>query len=289
MNKKATILISILSILLVILGVVFYKQNTTLKEVNQQFEIEKSALEDEYSELSIQYEGYGLRINNDSLANLLSSERSKVVNLLEELKMTKASNAKKVTALRKELSVLRKVMAHYVAQIDSLNLANTELKKENREVTKKMVTFKKKKESLEKEKEILTKKVNLASILETTNIHITPLSKRNKKTSKIKKMVKIKMDFNINENISASVGNKDIYIRITKPDETILTKSDNNLFTFENSQINYSIKKPIVYSGEQMQVTVYWKVEEFLYPGNYIFDIFADGYIIGSSTLELDD
>lgn len=53
-------------------------------------------------------------------------------------------------------------------------------------------------------------------------------------------------------------------------------------FTYENRELDYSIRKYIEYTGEEQQVTVYWNVEEFLYPGTYRFDIFAEGTLIGS-------
>jgi hypothetical protein len=36
-----------------------------------------------------------------------------------------------------------------------------------------------------------------------------------------------------------------------------------------------------------MPVTMYWDVEEYLHPGKYRVDIFADGYLIGSKEFEL--
>ena len=79
-----------------------------------------------------------------------------------------------------------------------------------------------------------------------------------------------------------------MYIRITKPDNDVLTKSQSNTFQYENRTLNYSIKKYIEYTGEEQNVTVYWNVEEFLYAGTYRVDIFADGILIGSQRFTLD-
>ena len=61
----------------------------------------------------------------------------------------------------------------------------------------------------------------------------------------------------------------------------------NALFHYEDSDINYSSRKLIEYTGEEMNLCIYWPVEEFLYPGDYRVDIFADNYLIGSRNFEL--
>ena len=44
----------------------------------------------------------------------------------------------------------------------------------------------------------------------------------------------------------------------------------------------------IEYTGEELNdVTMYWAVEEFLYPGEYRVDIFADNYKIGTRSFTL--
>ena len=47
-------------------------------------------------------------------------------------------------------------------------------------------------------------------------------------------------------------------------------------------------RKLIEYTGEELNdVTMYWAVEEFLYPGEYRVDIFADNYKIGTRSFTL--
>ena len=101
-------------------------------------------------------------------------------------------------------------------------------------------------------------------------------------------MVKFNIGFTIVKNITAEAGERTLYIRITKPDNDVLTKSSSNTFTYENRTLNYSIKKYIEYNGEEQQIVVYWNVEEFLYAGNYRVDIFADGTLIGSQRFALE-
>jgi hypothetical protein len=295
-KTKIGIVITVISVLVIGGGIAFYlmyqnlqSKNQAITEMSQQFELEKEQLTDEYSQLALQYEGYGLRIGNDSLANLLDAQRYKVQRLLEELRTVKASNVKRINELKNELGTLRAIMRQYVIQIDSLNALNTQLRTENKVVTQRYTEEQLKTSALVEEKKALTSKITLASILEARNITVESLTEKGRKATKISKTAQLKFNFIINKNISASTGEKFIYLRILQPDETPLVKKNDNVFLFENKYINYSARRPIEYEGEEVAVTIYWDVEEFLQPGTYRADIFADGYIIGTSKFNLVD
>ena len=250
--------------------------------------LDKESLEDEFNELSLQYEGYKFNIGNDSLLNLLSTEQAKVQRLQEELRTVKATNTKEIARLKKELQTLRKIMRNYVVQIDSLNRANEQLKVEKNEAVKKYKQASSTATTLKKEKEKLTERVTLASRLDATGINVTPVNGRGKKAKVIKKMEQFVVDFRISKNITAPVGEKTIFVRIMKPDDDILLKSRADVFTFEGKEINYSMKKLVEYDGEELPVTMYWNIEEFLSPGTYRVDIFADGNLIGRKSFTLE-
>jgi len=293
MQKRNVVILIILVVLLagglVYLGLSLRNKDVVIREMTQEFELQKEALTDEYSQLTLQYEGYGLRIGNDSLASLLDNERYKVQRLLDELKITKATNAKRISELRKELETLRGIIKTYVAQIDSLSRINTALRKENQEVTQRYHQEREQVLTLSEEKKALTEKVTLASILEARNINIEALTDRGRKATRISKTAQLKFNFVIGKNISAPRGEKYIYLRIVQPDETVLVKRNDNVFLFEERYISYSARRPIEYEGEDVNVTIYWDVEEYLHPGSYRAELFADGYLIGHSTFALKD
>jgi hypothetical protein len=295
-KTKIGLLVSLLAVVLIGLGIGFYlmyqnlqTKNQAITEMSQQFELEKEQLTDEYSQLALQYEGYGLRIGNDSLANLLDAQRYKVQRLLEELRTVKASNVKRINELKNELSTLRAIMRQYVIQIDSLNALNNQLRTENKVVTQRYTEEQQKTSVLVEEKKALTNKITLASILEARNIAVESLTEKGRKATKISKTAQLKFNFVVTKNISASTGEKYIYLRILQPDDSPLVKKNDNVFLFENKYINYSARRPIEYEGEDIAVTIYWDVEEFLQPGTYRADIFADGYMIGSAKFNLVD
>ena len=138
-NKLSLLIVAVIVLVLIIAGAGYYiyHQKQQMTDLVETFDLEKESLEDEYNELSLQYEGYKFSVGNDSLVALLSTEQAKVQRLLEELRTVKATNAKEIARLKKELDTLRKIMRNYVVQIDSLNRENEQLKVEKKEAVQK--------------------------------------------------------------------------------------------------------------------------------------------------------
>ncbi len=288
-NKLSLLIVAVVVLMLVIGGALYYilHQKQQMQDLVEGYTLDKEMLADEYNDLSLQYEGYKFSVSNDSLVALLSTEQAKVQRLMEELRTVKASDAKRINELKKELDTLRKIMRGYVIQIDSLNRENEQLKTENKQVTAQYRRATTQAANLQKEKEKLTERVTLASRLDATGISVSPVNKRGKATRKIKDMTQFVVTFMIAKNITAPVGEKTIYVRIMKPDDDVLVKSRADVFSFEGKDINYSMKRMIEYDGEEAPLTLYWDIEEFLSPGTYRVDIFADGNLIGKRTFAL--
>lgn len=290
MNKKTSLIIavSILVIALIGLTVLLFTEKQANRELVQEFQLDKEELENEYTRFAQQYDELKLTVSNDSLAELLAQEQVKTQRLLEELRTVKSSNATEIRRLKKELATLRKIMIGYINQIDSLNRLTAEQKQVIAEVTQKYNAASRQISNLSEEKENLNKRVTLAAQLDATGIWIEPRNKRGKKARKVKDVVKLAIGFTIVKNITAENGERILYVRITKPDNDVLTKNASNTFPYENRSLAYSIKKYIDYNGEEQAVNVFWDVEEYLYAGTYRVDIFADGTLIGSQRFTLE-
>ena len=288
-NKILFAVIALLIIGIGIAGYFIFSQKTQIEELQEESNLTKQQLEDEYENLSMQYEGFKLNIKNDSLLQKLTNEQTKVQRLLEELKTVKAENRAEITRLNKELATLRQVLRSYIVQIDSLNKANAQLRQEKHEITTKYQETTRTLNEVTQQKESLTEKVTLAAKLDATNISIQATNKKGKVQKKISKVEQLIINFTITKNITAEPGERTIYVRIMKPDNDVLTKSRANTFPFENGEINYSIKRIVEYGGEEVPVTMYWNVEEYLMPGTYRIDIFADGNRIGMKSFTMED
>lgn len=290
-TRNTKILIAIIVVLIVGMSVAAYfifNQKTQLEELQQVNDISKQKLEDEYASIDTQYEGFKLSIKNDSLFQQLSNEQAKVQRLREELRTVKATDKAEINRLNNELSSLRKILKSYIVQIDSLNRANERLVQQNKEITNKYQETTKTLNKVSQEKANLNEKVTRAAKLDATAINVAATNSKGKVQKKIKSIEQLVVSFTITKNITAEPGERVIYVRIMKPDDDILVKNRANTFSFENREIQYSMKRAIEYGGEEVPVTLYWKVEEYLMPGTYRVDLFADGSLIGSRSFSLE-
>lgn len=260
-----------------------------IADVAERMEFEKSALENEYNDLlAMQYDGYQLTITNDSLIHQLENEKHRVQDLLEELRITKATDARKIAELKKELATIREVMKQYVAQIDSLDRTNKKLVKENQEYRQQYQEAAQQNQTLTEEKTRLTEVVSRASMMEITNFSVTTLKSGDRKTTRFNSIEKLQFDFTILKNITTRPGNKVLYTQLRRPDGDVMVKSESHVFSFENGTIPYSVKKEFEYAGEELSLVLYWPVEEILQKGLYTMDFFIDGNLVGSFPFKLD-
>lgn len=290
-DSLKTITISIIVVLVLVSGALIWinlRQKTEIKEIVEQMEFEKEQLEDEYEELAVQFDGYQTPdIHNDSLVQLLSQEKQRVQDLLEELRITKVTNARRIAELKKELATVRQVMVSYVHQIDSLDRTNKRLVKENQEVKQQYQEVARQAQQLEEERTQLAQVVSRASMLEISHFEMTALNKRDRKTSVYSQILKLQFDYTIARNVTNKPGLKTIYLRVTRPDGEVMQKNVNDVFAFENGEIAYSVSKDFEYEGEEVSGTMYWLVEEILQVGIYNADFFVDAELIGSFPFEI--
>ena len=96
----------------------------------------------------------------------------------------------------------------------------------------------------------------------------------------------MQVSFTISRNVTASNGNRTVYVRIQNPGGNVL--GGGGTFPFENRDIECSARKVVEYTGEETSVSVYWPVTQMLESGQYRVSIFADGHMIGSRTFNFE-
>ena len=286
MNKKILVPLILLILALIAGSAWLFLSLQEQKQVNQDMqelaELDKQEMENEYERFALQYSEMKTQINNDSIIQQLTEEQMKTQQLLEELKRVKASDAREIARLKKELATVRAVLRDYVMQIDSLNRLNESLKQENTTVKAELEQRNQQVAGLNSEKASLSQKVAIAAQLDATNISLQLLNKRGKDAKKLKDCTQMKTSFVITKNVTASNGNRTVYVRIQNPGGNVL--GGGGTFPFENRQLEASAKKTIEYTGEETPVTVYWNVSQMLEAGEYRVSVFADGNMIGSRT-----
>ena len=286
MKKK--ILIPLAVVILALLGGMAYlfmslqQQKQANRDMQELAELDKKEMENEYERFTLQYSEMKTKINNDSIIAQLTEEQLKTQQLLEELKQTKANDAREIARLKKELATVRAVLRDYVMQIDSLNRQNERLKAENAQVKGELAERNTQIAGLSNEKASLSEKVAIAAQLDATNIQLLALKKGNKPVKKIKDCKMMQVNFTITRNVTATNGTRTAYVRIQNPGGNTL--SGGGTFAYENRNLECTMKKNFEYTGEETSLSLYWTVSQMLEAGDYRVSIFVDGSMVGSRT-----
>ena len=275
----------VVAIALLVAGVAYLtisllSQKQANKEMQELADLDKKEMENEYEQFARQYSEMKTQINNDSIVAQLTREQMRTQQLLEELRQVKSTDAREIARLKKELATVRAVLRSYVLEIDSLNRLNQDLMAENTRVKGQYNEATRQIQGLSSEKASLSEKVAIAAQLDATGINMVAKKKNGKPVKKIKDCKSIEVSFRITRNVTASNGVRTFYVRITTPAGDVL--GGGGTFTYENRQLECSMKKSVEYTGEETPVTMFRQVGEFLSKGTYNVSIFADGNMIGS-------
>lgn len=254
-------------------------------ELQQLAELDKKEMEDQYKQFDIQYGELQKQIRNDSLMHEVDKERARAQELLEELQRTKATDAREITRLKKEIATLRTILRSYIVQVDSLNQANEALRSENSAIRTRMSETNNQLSAVSSERNVLKDKVDRAAQLDATGFWVTPKNKRGKSEDKSSKVRRLAFGFTVVKNVTAQGGQRTVYARILKPDNSVYKPQGS--FSYENAQVEYSERKMVEYTGEELKVTMYSDVTEFLDAGTYKLFVFVDHQMIGQTSFTL--
>lgn len=287
-NKGLVILLFIIIAVLIAGMIVIYSKSSQKieeqTELKQILEEDKKSLQGELQDMIGEYDA--LKTNNDSMNKLIAGQKEKIKGLLG----INAANAGIIKKLRDEQKTLREVLKSYIAQVDSLNTRNQQLTQENVEVKTNLEQAKNENTKISQERDQLSSQVQKASVINTSNIVVTALNKRDKPETKLKNMLKIKVCFTMRENSIAKAGTKDVYLRITRPDGNIIAYSQSDLFDFQGQQIAYSAKRQVEYENKDIDVCIFWDntpTNSQLMLGDFTIDLFTDGNLIGTTKFNI--
>ncbi len=293
MQKKEIIITAVAAVLVILLGsglFYFYRQHEKQKQENADLEalaaLDKKEMENEYTQFALQYDELKKSIKDDSLMQQLDREQKRAESLLAELKRVKSNDAAEIARLKRELATVRSVLRTYIYQVDSLQRLNQNLTHERDEARARYSEATSQISSLNTERQNLTEKVAIAAQLNATGISIQPQKKNGKHAKRCKDIKRFVVSFSITRNVTAEAGNRNVYVRLTKPNNEVINAAGS--FNYENRSLQYSATKVIEYSGQELAVTLYIPADEYLSKGRYTAYIFCDGQMIGSGSLSIE-
>ena len=264
---------------------------TTVVVEKEQVTVERDNVKKDL--LDLQQEYATLQTNDVSLQKDLEARRAEIADLLEQAEKHKG-DAYIIAKLRKETDTLRKIMKHYVIEIDSLNTLNKTITAEKDKVSADLNDEKSKTTQLSKDKDALQSTVNLGSILKAENptakgVKFKSGGKKEVETTKASRVERIKVSFVLGENKIAKKGIKSVYVRVVTPDGKELCKSmdDMNMVKFNGSKGYFAAKQDVNYGNEDVAVDVFCPNPDKFVPGKYLINIICDDVVVGETTITL--
>ncbi|NHB69008.1 hypothetical protein [Perlabentimonas gracilis] len=274
-----TALIVVLTIVLAVVGYMFYAQHQESVEIQQQLNAEKDSIAQNLQEIMYEYDV--LETDNEALQAKLEEEQERATKLYDELKQVRQVSYAKIKEYQRELGTLRSIMRDMVKEIDSLNTLNQQLIAENIKVRQEYTISQKTVESLEQRTEELSSAVERGSVVRARNINVVTINQRGREITRARNVDKIQTCFTLSENSIAKAGSRYVHIRILGPDGFILAKSNTDLFDFEGEKIVFSARREVDYQNKDVEMCIYYDNNGELIAGRYEVFLFMDGHAIG--------
>jgi len=215
----------------------------------------------------------------------IAEKRTRIQNLLSRANATQADLAE----AKRLIASLNTDIQEYRKQVEILKGQNVQLAREKEAVTQEKIVVEKNLDSAKtviKEKEDL---IDLGSTLHASNFNITGVqekkSGKDKQTSTAKKVDKLRITFDLDENRIALSGAKELFVSITAPDGSPVavealgsgkfsTREGEDKFFTHKVEINYT-------QGQKQTVSFDWKQNANFATGSYKIEVFHNGYKIG--------
>jgi hypothetical protein len=296
-NNNRNVLTGILIVaLLATWGYIIYDKNKT-KQEKQDLTTQIVNSDSSKNELQRELNDAALRLDDLKTSNLRADSLLKTKDKdIQDLKsrVQKIINNKNATAA--ELAEARRLVAElkgnietYTAQIEELKTQNTQLTEEKRQVTVERDVVKKNYDSANvviKQKESV---IDVGSTLHASNFSIVGLKEKSsgkeKVTTTAKRVDKLRISFDIDENRITQNGQKDLYVCITSPDGkpvTVDALGSGKFVTRDGTEQPFTKKVEINYvQGQKQPVTVEWTQNSGFQTGDYKITIYNNGFKIG--------
>ena len=279
-------------------GYIIYDKNKTKETVTQQENLiastssQRDELQKELEDAAMRYDM--LKSSNSKMDSTITAKDKDI----EEKKVRIQSLLNKANATEAELREARTLIASlngdlegYKNQIEILQGEKIQLVQEKAVVVRERDNARKEYDSATvviKEREDL---LNVGSTLQASNFSITGINEKSggkeKSTSTAKKVDKLRISFDLNENLIAQSGNKEVYVCITAPDGTpvaVEALGSGTFSTRDGQQKFYTQKLDVDYTQNKRQsVSFDWKQNSNFNVGNYKIEVFNNGFKVGEA------
>lgn len=252
----------------------------------------------EKERLNLEVEKIEAELDKVTLLNVNLNER-----LEQEEKLARDKIAELKLALQKgkltqgdldnaqeQIKELKVFVKNYNDQIIRLEQENSYLKSERDSLKSTVEAYSDKTDNLEKENENLNAKVKVGAALKASGINVeafrTKSNGRSILVTRASTANKLTVKFSIVPNPLAEKNYHKVYLRVFDPAGNLIA-NENNFFQIDGQQMQYSSAIEFSYNDDDTSYKIDWVNPKEFMKGTYSIILYADGYIMGKSQIEL--
>jgi myosin heavy subunit len=283
-------------------GYIFYDKNQTDQELTQKDQTittvssQKDSLNTQLAAINSQYDALK---TSDVAKDTALSEKDRDIEAkkeeIEHILHKENVTAAELATAKKSLASLQSEVDGYEKQIEDLKNQNTQLTSDKQQLTveKDQVT-----KDLDSTNVVVAQKndmINLGSTLHVSNFSVVGVQDKSngkeKETADAKKINKLKITFDIDENLIAATETKSLYLQITAPDGKLITvpsAGSGDFTTRDGQSLSYTQKVDVDYvQGKKLPVSTSWKQTTPFQVGDYKIVVYNNGLKVGEGTVQL--
>ncbi|MBA3673877.1 MAG: hypothetical protein H0W75_02815 [Chitinophagaceae bacterium] len=235
-----------------------------------------------------------LKSTNAAAESLLRTKDKSIQDLKQRIQQIindKNATATQLAQARGLIKQLKSNIDIYAAEIAKLKNENVQITEEKRVITVERDIVRR---NFDSAKTVIKQKedvIDIGSTLHASNLNISGIKERSggkeKETTTAKRVDKLKISFDLDENRIAQSGVKQIYINIIAPDGSAIVIPDagvNKFTTRDGAEKSATKKVEVDYKqGERKQVSFELaKAQNFIH-GEYKIEIYNNGFKIGEA------
>ena len=283
-------------------GYIIYDKSRTKEEIEEKdmqyaaLDSSKTAVQREYDDALLRLDGMtSTNVRLDSLVKSRNTELAEIKTRIRTLVSKQNASASELKEARQLIKQLNGKIDGYLEEIERLQGVNQQLTQDNQTLTQEKSQLNRDLSSAKEEKAELADKVDVGSTLHASRFNLAAVDVRNrgkeKSTSTAKKADKLRISFDLDENLIAPSGNKDLYVIITDPMGKVVKETglgSGSFNTRKEGAKEFTNKVSVNYEqGERKNVSFDLQQADKYVPGNYKVEVYHNGFRIGEGTIVL--
>jgi TolA-binding protein len=283
-------------------GYIIYDKSRTKEEIEQK-DLQYAALDSSKTSVQREYEEALLRLDGmtstnarlDSLVKSRDTELADIKTRIRTLVSKQNASAKELSEARQLIRQLNGKIDGYLEEIERLQGVNQQLTEDNQNLNQEKSQLNRDLSTVKEEKADLAEKVDVGSTLHASRFNLAAVDVRNKgkekSTSTAKKADKLRISFDLDENMIAPSGNKDLYVIVTDPTGKVVKEQNlgsGSFNTRKEGEKEFTNKVSVNYEqGERKNVSFDLQQTDKYVPGNYKVEVYHNGFRIGDGPIVL--